>query len=372
MESNPTQFRGDPNMGSYRMGAEPSIPQSRYGEQDLPGNPNMRLQENQTSIPLGPNPTQGEIGMAQTDNHIGMIRAGFGMGIAALLLIVIAIILYLAFGLYNRGTEEQIKNIINDSSDVDANFKDLTVQDNTTLGSNSSDTLTVNAQVSSSLIPSSDRGSNLGSATQRWDNLYIDQVVFDNGTSIITDTQDLVHIDGDLGYRRKISTITAQGLSGSGGTQILNTAQSGYLFVVEEDTGSQYTFEVKLPPATGSGVFYDFSTGSSLGTDGNDSFYINCVDSGDNFIGGLQLSSLQETANAIGVADETVVFHADSATSNLLAINTEVPVPSDTGVLRGSTLRVTDYDDNLWLIEGNLILNPGTSIPAMVNPFLAV
>lgn len=57
---------------------------------------------------------------------------------------------------------------------------DLSVTGNTTLGDSNTDTVTVNAQFNSDLLPSTDNARDLGSLTKSWRNLYLD------GTATIT------------------------------------------------------------------------------------------------------------------------------------------------------------------------------------------
>ena len=65
----------------------------------------------------------------------------------------------------------------------------LTVNGNTTLGSDDSDTVTVNADVASDLIPSADGTYDLGSSTAEWQDLYIDGTA--NIDSLVADTADI-------------------------------------------------------------------------------------------------------------------------------------------------------------------------------------
>ena len=52
--------------------------------------------------------------------------------------------------------------------------ENLTVNGNTTLGNAATDTVTVNADIASNLIPSADNTHDLGSATDEWRNIYVD------------------------------------------------------------------------------------------------------------------------------------------------------------------------------------------------------
>jgi cytoskeletal protein CcmA (bactofilin family) len=66
---------------------------------------------------------------------------------------------------------------------------DLTVNGNTTLGDTNSDTATINAEIASNLIPSTDGTRDLGSTTKEWRNLYIDGVA--SIDSLVADTADI-------------------------------------------------------------------------------------------------------------------------------------------------------------------------------------
>jgi hypothetical protein len=70
-------------------------------------------------------------------------------------------------------------------------FTDLTVNDNTTLGSSNADTVTFNGRVNSDLDPATDNAYDLGRTGHEWRNLYIDGTA--NIDSLIADT---ANIDG--------------------------------------------------------------------------------------------------------------------------------------------------------------------------------
>jgi len=56
-------------------------------------------------------------------------------------------------------------------------FRGVTVEGNTTLGENASDSLTINADLDSSIIPDQDIAYDLGSTNQRWRTIYADTVI---------------------------------------------------------------------------------------------------------------------------------------------------------------------------------------------------
>jgi hypothetical protein len=68
-------------------------------------------------------------------------------------------------------------------------FTTLTVDDNTTLGSSNSDTVTFNARINSDFDPATDNAYDLGRVGHEWRNLYIDGTA--NIDSLIADTADI-------------------------------------------------------------------------------------------------------------------------------------------------------------------------------------
>ena len=73
--------------------------------------------------------------------------------------------------LYVNGTAYIDTLQVDESATITAN---LTVNGNTTLGNAATDTVTVNADIASNLIPSADNTHDLGSATDEWRNIYVD------------------------------------------------------------------------------------------------------------------------------------------------------------------------------------------------------
>ena len=65
---------------------------------------------------------------------------------------------------------------------------DLQVDGNTILGDTNADTLAVNARVSTSVIPSADNSSNLGSLLQRWASLWLGSNLQVDGNTILGDS----------------------------------------------------------------------------------------------------------------------------------------------------------------------------------------
>jgi hypothetical protein len=111
-------------------------------------------------------------------------------------------------------------------------FTTLTVNDNTTLGSSNSDTVTFNARINSDFEPATDNAFDLGRTGHEWRNLYLDGTA--NIDSLIADTADINAgtIDGTVigGASAAAATVTT----------LTATADSSFT-----STGS-----VKLPAGT--------------------------------------------------------------------------------------------------------------------------
>jgi hypothetical protein len=121
----------------------------------------------------------------------------------------------------------------------------LTVNGNTTLGSDDSDTVTVNADVASDLIPSADGTYDLGSSTAEWQDLYIDGTA--NIDSLVADTADIdggtidgTTIGATTPAAADFTTMDASGNATVGGTLGVtgNTTLSGTLGVTGVSTFS--------------------------------------------------------------------------------------------------------------------------------------
>jgi hypothetical protein len=96
-----------------------------------------------------------------------------------------------------------------------------TLNGNTTIGNASSDTVTVTAQVSSDLVPSSDNARDLGSSSKEWKDLYIDGTA--NIDSLVADTADInggsidgTVIGGAVQTSGQFSSVTSTNLTASG------------------------------------------------------------------------------------------------------------------------------------------------------------
>jgi hypothetical protein len=110
-------------------------------------------------------------------------------------------------------------------------FTNLTVNDNTTLGSSNADTVTFNGRVNSDLDPATDNAYDLGRVGHEWRDLYIDGTA--NIDSLIADTADInggtvdaTAIGSTTPSTGAFTTVTASTAIGpaSGGTGVANNA----------------------------------------------------------------------------------------------------------------------------------------------------
>ncbi|MBI2356382.1 MAG: tail fiber domain-containing protein [Candidatus Doudnabacteria bacterium] len=137
----------------------------------------------------------------------------------------------------------------------------LTVQDSTTLGDASTDTVTYVAQVSSHIIPATDNTYDLGSSSKKWRALYVNTV---NGNTITTGTGTLTLGAGKTLTASNTLTFTGTDSSsvafGTGGTV---TYTSNNLSVFSATTSAQLAGVIS--DETGSGALV-FATSPTLVT----------------------------------------------------------------------------------------------------------
>ena len=133
--------------------------------------------------------------------------------------------------LYLDGTAQVDTLQVDESATITAN---LTVNGNTTLGNAATDTVTVTADVASSLIPATDNTYDLGTPTDEWRDLYIDGTA--NIDSLVADTAD---INGGT-----IDGAVIGGSSAAAGTFTTATATTGNITTVNATTVDTTNIEV--------------------------------------------------------------------------------------------------------------------------------
>ena len=132
-------------------------------------------------------------------------------------------------------------------------FTTLTVDDNTTLGSSNSDTVTFTARINSDFDPATDNAFDLGRVGHEWRNLYIDGTA--NIDSLVADTADINGgtIDGATigGASAAAATVTTLNTSG---LVVFNDAGADVDFRVEGDTNANLLFVDASADAVGIGT----------------------------------------------------------------------------------------------------------------------
>ena len=74
-------------------------------------------------------------------------------------------------------------------------FNDITINGNTTIGSNSSDVVSVNGRINTALVPAANVTYDLGSTTMRWKDLYLSGSSIQLGNVTITDTSGTLTVN---------------------------------------------------------------------------------------------------------------------------------------------------------------------------------
>lgn len=284
----------------------------------------------------------------------------FWAGIVLILLVIAAVLIYIFFG--EKYSEEQVRSELEDGDDIDAKLGSLTVVNNTVLGNSSSDRLAVNAGLLSDITPTTDSSLSLGSASKKWDVTYTDAVVFENGVSMIRD-DDGIQLTGSLGYQRKVKELELDTLSYN-----VPVSESGYLFVINEPSSQSAASQLNLPAATGSGVFYDFVAGTSIGPFGSEDFAI--VTSGSDLMRGNMKLVSENTGPGSSLL---ATIMTTSSTTDSIVVDADYPIDYDNtgyqGIRTGSNWRLVDYGLSVWSVSGTMILQSGPSIGLFSSPF---
>ena len=141
---------------------------------------------------------------------------------------------------WDATTSSLIDGILTDNGSTLAVAGNLTVSTNTTIGTNSANTLTVNAQINSNLIPDGTT-RNLGSDANRWGDLFI------SGTSVhIGASGDEAEINYTANSHLKFTkpVLTPNSIvSLTGNATYTGTAEAGLVLYVYNTSGTDYTFE---------------------------------------------------------------------------------------------------------------------------------
>ena len=172
---------------------------------------------------------------------------------------------------------------------------DLTLGGDITIGDAASDNLVISADLSSSLIPNASDAYNLGSATQRWNNLFLSGSISASGGPH--------HFEGNVGLGNYAPT-TALSVTGviSGSSQLIilgNITGSGNLEVAGNISGS----------ATSTGSFGELRVSSTTLTMNNVGTVSGSATSTGSF-GRVETAGNINTAGRIYESGTSVIDHA--------------------------------------------------------------
>jgi len=110
------------------------------------------------------------------------------------------------------------------------------------LGDSTADTLTIVSVIDSNIIPDGNNTRTLGDTTHRWEDLFVDDIVDANGTSVATTTFQMIPLSGT-------SKPTA------------NAASRGHVYTTEGGTGVADVVEVCLKSSTETYSWVNLATG---------------------------------------------------------------------------------------------------------------
>ena len=174
----------------------------------------------------------------------------------------------------NVGNDLDVGNDLTVGDDITVE-DNLTVKGNTTLGDANTDTITLNAEFDSSLIPAGSN-KNIGSNADQWNDIYIDGTAYID-TLRVEDTEDSDHssvntgsaqFDGGVGIARKLTV----GLAVT--SKDLIYAAEGFRLPQDKDLamGSEHKFKI-FENTDGNGILKHGGDGSNISitvTDGDE------------------------------------------------------------------------------------------------------
>lgn len=250
--------------------------------------------------------------------------------------------------LYLDGTAYIDTLQVDESATITAN---LTVSGNTTLGNAATDTVTVNADIASHLIPATDNTHDLGTATEEWRNLYIDgtanidtlladTATIGGGTATLSSATVISDTGGTTTLQRDDTAVLAGEILGRINFQAPNVAGGGDAIVVAasvkalaESTFDATTNDTALAFYTATSgtaeerLRIDASGNVGIGTlvpdknlhvSQNGTATVRIENTNTNLIVGSVIGSLEFEGNDLGASGVTAAVRAeaDSVTGN--------------------------------------------------------
>ena len=221
----------------------------------------------------------------------------------------------------------------------------LTANGNTVIGNAATDTVTVNADVASSLIPSADDTYDLGASGSEWRNLYIDGTANIDTASVDTANIATLNVTGNADVD---GDLTVNGsINGSANITITATiADDSHNHTIANVDGLQTVLDAKqatISNATTTEIGYLSGVTSAIQTQLNakvGSSYTGDVD----ITGELLVDSYNETFQAVSSSSNATTINCESANvfATVLTENTTFSFtnPPASGTAYGFTLKV--------------------------------
>ena len=228
------------------------------------------------------------------------------------------------------------------------NTGNLTVNGNTTLGNAATDTVTVNADVASNLIPSTDDTYDLGATGSEWRDAYIDGTAYIDTGSIDTANVATLNVSGDAAVTGNLTVtggITATITGASDTANALTTARTISLGgdvtgSVSFDGSTDVTLTATIVDDSHSHVIADID-GLQTALDAKlSSSYTGDVD----ITGELVVDSYNETYSAVTSSSNSTTIDCETGNvfSHTLSENTTFTFssPPSSGTAYGFSLKV--------------------------------
>ena len=166
--------------------------------------------------------------------------------------------------LFLDGTATIDTLLVDESATITAN---LTVNGNTTLGNAASDTVTITADVASSIIPSADNTHDLGASGSEWKDLYIDGVAYVDGIAMPSTTVTDILDEDNMASNSATALVTQQSIKAYVDAQL--TAQD---LDFQADSGGALNIDLDSETLT-------FTGGTGIDTSGSGNAVTFAIDS---------------------------------------------------------------------------------------------
>ena len=243
---------------------------------------------------------------------------------------------------------------------------DATISGNLTFGDAATDSISLGADIHSDIIPNANNSYNLGSTTQRWEDLYVDDIIAATATfSSTVDITGAVGIDGNFDVATNKFTVNAtSGNSTVGGTLGVTGA-----ITITDTTASTSSTTGSLVVGGGAGIADDLYVGADLDVVGS------VTVGGDlDVVGTFTLpSSTSLTLNAADSVTSTVssllsvTGNTDigNATSDTVTINASVD--SDVLPYANNTYDLGSTNFRWAEVHANNVLSTNATIATLVT-----